>query len=74
MWENNIRHPATSSHRGGQRQNWGNNKRCWQPHPKREGNGKGCQTKWWGCWRRYQRILKGIGEVIEDVKEMIGDD
>jgi hypothetical protein len=32
------------------------------------------KKKWWGCWMRYQRILKGIGEVIEDVKKMMKDD
>jgi hypothetical protein len=64
-----MRHSATSRHRGGQWQYWGNGGKCQQPHANDKGNGKGCQKKWWGCWRRYQTILKGIGKVIEDVKK-----
>lgn len=40
-----MRHLATSRHRGGQRQYWGNDGRCWQPHANNEGNGKGCPIK-----------------------------
>ncbi len=74
-WENNMRHSSTSRHRGDNGNSYcENRRRCWQSHVNGEGNGKGVKKKWWGCWGRYQKILKGVGKVVEDVKEMMGDD
>lgn len=54
-----MRHSATSRHRGGQWQYWGNCGRCCEPHANNEGNGKGCQKKMVGMLDEIPKDIEG---------------